>query len=128
MTTSSVSEGRAADRQVSPPTRPHSEHALVELIDRILDKGLVIDAWASVAVLGIELITIEARIVVASLETYLRYAEAITAVPLVSRPPAQPTRVAQAPAGQQPLPQPQAAPASQQQAQQAPQQTSPQGR
>jgi len=51
--------------------------SLVEVIDRILDKGIVIDAWVRVSLVGIELITIEARVVVASVETYLKYAEAI---------------------------------------------------
>jgi hypothetical protein len=50
---------------------------LAEVIDRILDKGLVVDAWVKVSVLGLELLTVEARIVVASVETYLKYAEAI---------------------------------------------------
>ena len=50
---------------------------LVEVIDRILDKGVVIDAWVRVSLVGIELLTIEARVVVASVETYLRYAEAV---------------------------------------------------
>jgi hypothetical protein len=51
--------------------------SLVEVVDRILDKGVVIDAWARVSLVGIELVSIEARIVVASVETYLKYAEAI---------------------------------------------------
>ncbi len=51
--------------------------SLVEVIDRILDKGVVIDAWARVSLVGIELLSIEARIVLASVETYLKYAEAI---------------------------------------------------
>jgi hypothetical protein len=51
--------------------------SLAEVIDRILDKGIVIDAWVKVSLVGIELITIEARIVVASVETYLKYAEAV---------------------------------------------------
>ena len=51
---------------------------LFDLIDRILDKGLVIDAYISVEVLGIkELLVIRARIVVASIETFLRYADAM---------------------------------------------------
>lgn len=49
--------------------------SLAEVIDRILDKGLVIDAWVSISVIGIELITIEARVIVASIETYVQYAE-----------------------------------------------------
>lgn len=51
--------------------------SLAEVIDRILDKGIVIDAYARVSLVGIELLSIEARVVVASVDTYLRYAEAI---------------------------------------------------
>lgn len=51
--------------------------SLAEVVDRILDKGIVIDAWAKLALVGIELLSLEARIVVASVETYLKYAEAI---------------------------------------------------
>jgi len=50
---------------------------LAEVLDRILDKGIVIDAWVRVSVLGLELLTIEARIVIAGVETYLKYAEAV---------------------------------------------------
>ncbi|MEI6613426.1 MAG: gas vesicle structural protein GvpA [Chrysiogenales bacterium] len=51
--------------------------SLVEVIDRILDKGVVIDAWVRVSLVGIEILAVEARVVVASVETYLKYAEAI---------------------------------------------------
>ena len=51
--------------------------SLVEVIDRILDKGVVVDAWVRVSQVGIEILAIEARVVVASVETYLKYAEAI---------------------------------------------------
>jgi len=51
--------------------------SLVEVIDRILDKGVVVDAWVRISLVGIELLAIEARVVVASVETYLKYAEAI---------------------------------------------------
>ena len=51
--------------------------SLVEVVDRILDKGIVIDAWVRVSLVGIELLTIEARVVVASVETFLKYAEAV---------------------------------------------------
>lgn len=51
--------------------------SLAEVVDRILNKGIVIDAWVKVSLVGIELITIEARVVVASVETYLKYAEAV---------------------------------------------------
>ncbi len=50
---------------------------LAEVIDRILDKGLVLDAWVRVSLLGLEILTVEARVVLASVETYLKYAEAI---------------------------------------------------
>lgn len=50
---------------------------LVEVIDRVLDKGIVVDVWARVSLVGIELLAIEARVVIASVETYLKYAEAV---------------------------------------------------
>jgi hypothetical protein len=50
---------------------------LAEVLDRILDKGLVLDAWVRVSLLGLEILTIEARVVLAGVETYLKYAEAI---------------------------------------------------
>ena len=51
--------------------------SLAEVIDRILDKGLVVDAWVRVSLVGIELLAIEARIVVAGVDTWLKYAEAV---------------------------------------------------
>ncbi|AHJ27872.1 gas vesicle structural protein GvpA [Nodularia spumigena] len=57
--------------------KTNSSSSLAEVIDRILDKGIVIDAWVRVSLVGIELIAIEARIVIASVETYLKYAEAV---------------------------------------------------
>jgi predicted ABC-type exoprotein transport system permease subunit len=51
--------------------------SLVEVIDRILDKGIVIDIWARVNLVGIELLSIEARIVIASVRTWLCYADAV---------------------------------------------------
>jgi hypothetical protein len=51
--------------------------SLAEVVDRILDKGIVIDAWAHVSLVGIEVLSIEARIVVASVDTFLKYAEAV---------------------------------------------------
>ncbi|WP_026691531.1 gas vesicle structural protein GvpA [Alteribacter aurantiacus] len=51
--------------------------SLAEVIDRILDKGVVIDLYARVSLVGIELITVEARVVIASVDTWLRYAEAV---------------------------------------------------
>ena len=51
--------------------------SLAEVIDRILDKGIVIDIWARVSLVGIELLAIEARIVIASVQTWLVYADAV---------------------------------------------------
>ncbi len=60
--------------------------SLAEVIDRILDKGIVIDAWAKVSLVGIELLSIEARVVIASVETYLKYAEAIVLTSTAAAP------------------------------------------
>src|SRR3989449_8090641 len=57
---------------------------LVDVIDVILDKGLVIDIYVRVALVGIELLTIDARIVIASVDTYLRFAEAVNRLDLVN--------------------------------------------
>ena len=51
--------------------------SLAEVVDRILDKGVVVDAWVRVSLVGIELLAVEARVVVAGVETYLKYAEAV---------------------------------------------------
>jgi hypothetical protein len=56
---------------------------LADVIEVILDKGLVIDAYVRVSLVGIELITIDARIVVASVDTYLRFAEAVNRLDLI---------------------------------------------
>src|SRR5436305_14666921 len=55
---------------------------LADVLDLILDKGLVIDAYVRVSVVGIEVLTIDARIVVASVDTYLRFAEAVNRLDL----------------------------------------------
>ena len=72
-----------------PVQRQPGPGSLAELLNVILDKGIVIDAWARVSVVGIEILTIEARVVVASVETYLRYAEAIGITALAAPPPTQ---------------------------------------
>jgi gas vesicle structural protein len=51
--------------------------SLVDVLDRVLDKGIVIDAYVRVTLVGIDLIGVEARIVVASVETYLKYSDQI---------------------------------------------------
>jgi hypothetical protein len=55
---------------------------LAEVIDVILDKGLVLDAYVRVSLIGIEILTIDARIVIASVDTYLRFAEAVNRLDL----------------------------------------------
>ena len=51
--------------------------SLAEVVDRILDKGVVVDAWVRVSLVGIEILAIEARVVVAGVDTFLKYAEAV---------------------------------------------------
>jgi hypothetical protein len=60
--------------------------SLIDVLDRVLDKGIVIDAWVRVSLVGIDLITVEARVVVASIDTYLKYSEAVSQVSPISRP------------------------------------------
>lgn len=68
-----------------------SGSGLADVIDTILDKGLVIDAYVSVSLIGIEILSIDARIVVASVDTYLRFAEATNRLDLTkSRKPGLP--------------------------------------
>src|SRR5437879_13921477 len=62
--------------------RAPSPSGLADVVELILDKGLVIDAYVRVAVIGIELVTIDARIVIASVDTYLRFAEAVNRLDL----------------------------------------------
>ncbi|HET8567849.1 MAG TPA: gas vesicle protein GvpJ [Candidatus Limnocylindria bacterium] len=69
-----------------PVERAAGGTSLIDVLDRVLDKGIVIDAWVRVSLVGIDLITIEARVVVASIDTYLRYAEAVGTLPVASRP------------------------------------------
>jgi gas vesicle structural protein len=61
-------------------------NGLADVVDIILDKGLVIDAFVRVSLLGLELLTIDARIVIASVDTYLRFAEAVDRVVLAPAP------------------------------------------
>ena len=71
----------------TPLTDGHGRSTgLVDVLDRVLDKGIVIDAWVRVSLVGIDLITVEARVVVASIDTYLKYSEAVGQAAPVSRP------------------------------------------
>lgn len=64
-----------------PVERTSGGTSLIDVLDRVLDKGIVIDAWVRVSLVGIDLITVEARVVVASIDTYLRYADALGLTP-----------------------------------------------
>jgi gas vesicle structural protein len=66
--------------------RASAGSSLIDVLDRVLDKGIVIDAYVRVSLVGIDLVSVEARIVVASVETYLRFAEAIAITGQASRP------------------------------------------
>ena len=73
MTTATQSAGGGGGGSFAGP----SSSGLADVLDTILDKGLVIDAYVRVSLVGIELLTVDARIVIASVDTYLRYAEAV---------------------------------------------------
>ena len=66
--------------------RATSGSSLIDVLDRVLDKGIVIDAWVRVSLVGIDLITVEARVVVASIDTYLKRSEPVGAAATASRP------------------------------------------
>ncbi len=88
---------RSARPESVEPADPEQAHEqsgtlLLEIIDRVLDKGLVIDTWARVPVpgLGLDLLSLDARAFVASFETYLQYAESVAQTAAVSLPPPSP--------------------------------------
>jgi gas vesicle structural protein len=70
-----------------PVERASGGSSLIDVLDRVLDKGIVIDAWVRVSLVGIDLITVEARVVVASIDTYLKYSEAVAQTTTVSSRP-----------------------------------------
>ena len=70
--------------------RDDGRATLIDVLDRVLDKGIVIDAWVRLSLAGVDLLMLEARIVIASLETYLSYADTLAfseLVELVAPPP-----------------------------------------
>src|SRR5688572_13361046 len=69
-----------------PVERASGGTSLIDVLDRVLDKGIVIDAWVRVSLVGIDLITVEARVVVASIDTYLKYSEAVGSVTPAAKP------------------------------------------
>lgn len=62
-----------------------SRTGIVDVLDHVLDKGVVIDAWVNVALVGIELVTVEARVVVTSIATYMKYSTVMSHLEPVSR-------------------------------------------
>src|SRR3712207_591119 len=72
-----MSSTALATRGAGGVQRAPNPSGLADVLDLILDKGLVIDLYVRVSLVGIELLTIDARIVVASVDTYLRFAEAV---------------------------------------------------
>jgi hypothetical protein len=69
-----------------PVERASGGTSLIDVLDRVLDKGIVIDAWVRVSLVGIDLLTVEARVVVASIDTYIKFSEAVGQIAPVSRP------------------------------------------
>jgi gas vesicle structural protein len=74
---------RSANRYLDRP----APSSLADVLDTILDKGLVIDIYLRVSLVGIELLTVDARIVIASVDTYLRFAEAVNRLDLTKNGP-----------------------------------------
>jgi len=64
---------------------PRDDGTLIDALDRVLDKGIVIDAWARMALVGIDPLSVEMKVVVASIETYLMYADKLDLRYLPSR-------------------------------------------
>jgi len=71
--------------------RGSTSTSVIDVLDHVLDKGIVIDAWVRVSIIGIDLITVEARVVVASIETYLNRADAVAHVVPASATVSRPT-------------------------------------
>jgi hypothetical protein len=69
-----------------PVERAGESARLLDILDRVLDKGIVIDAWVRVSLVGIDLVTVEARVVVASIETYARHSDALGQVAAIPAP------------------------------------------
>lgn len=82
----SVTTRQSGGQGQSPVQKMGGSSSLADVLDVVLDKGIVIDAWARVSIIGIEILTVEARVVVASVDTYLRYAEAIGLTALAAAP------------------------------------------
>jgi hypothetical protein len=69
-----------------PVERASGGTNLIDVLDRVLDKGIVIDAWVRVSLVGIDLVTVENRVVVASIDTHLMYPEAVGPITAAAEP------------------------------------------
>jgi gas vesicle structural protein len=72
--------------QEATDMQPRDQASLIDVLDRVLDKGVVIDAHVRVAIAGVELIAVEARVVVASIQTYLTHADTLAYTDWAARP------------------------------------------
>jgi len=86
MSATVTATGTPEDRPPTQVERESSQVNLLDVLDRVLDKGVVIDAWVRVSVAGIDLVTVEARVVVASIETYLHHSAALADARPAARP------------------------------------------
>ena len=66
--------------------RVHGGPHFIDVLDRVLDKGIVMDAWVRMSLVGIDLITVDARVVVASFDTYLKYTDVLGGTSLAAHP------------------------------------------
>jgi gas vesicle structural protein len=66
--------------------RSAGDASKIDVLDRVLDKGIVIDAWMRMSLAVIDLLTVDARITVASIETYMKYSDMLATVPLAAKP------------------------------------------
>lgn len=80
-----MDQGTAIARRDPQIRRAPAANGLYDVLDLILDKGIVIDAFVRVSLVGIELLTVDARVVIASVDTYLRYAEGAERLQLYNR-------------------------------------------
>src|SRR4051795_7319691 len=81
----SMARDMMSTRRDSQVRRAPNSAGLYDVLDLILDKGIVIDAFVRVSLVGIELVTVDLRVVIASVDTYLRYAEGAERLQLYNR-------------------------------------------
>ena len=84
----SKTDGRRDSQSDTPRVsadQPSVGASVIDVLDHVLDKGIVIDAWVKVQLVGIDLLTVEARVLVASIETYVKHSKTVSRLgPLAS--------------------------------------------